>query len=290
MGYRWLRSYGGVNRFGMLRRVERAFAGVPAGTREQRPMFGHTLELDVSRSNAQQLLYVEGERFVEERHLLRTLLKPGMTAVDVGANIGYYLLLIEQAVGPQGRVICIEPSTENLPELQRNIEINRFGNVELHTVALGDHDGETGLRTGINSGVEDVGSAAYTVDLRRLDSLITERVDFIKIDVEGYEGQVLSGAENMLANSRPVMFLELHPQTVGKFGYSIRGILDSLARHYASIELYEWAPDAGKTFTDKFSERYLGKDPLRMVADRERLVSGCDRGEVQHTFWAVCRA
>lgn len=261
----------------------------PSRDLERRPLFGHTIQIDVSRSHAQQLLYVEGERFIEERHLLRRLLKPGMTAVDVGANIGYYLLLIEESVGQGGRVICIEPSEENLPELTANIQLNKFTNVELHTVALGDRDGQTGLRSGINSGVDDAGAAAYTVALRRLDSLVNERVDFIKTDVEGYEGHVLAGAGKLLETSRPVMFLELHPHLVGKFGHSTGAILASLDRIYPSIELYEWSSDTGKSLLDKFAERYLGQDPLRLVTDRQRLVARCDRGEILHTLWAVCR-
>src|SRR5947207_15484253 len=59
----------------------------------ERPFFGFRLLLDVARSNAQKLLFLEGERFVRERTLLSGLLKPGMCAVDVGANIGYYALM-----------------------------------------------------------------------------------------------------------------------------------------------------------------------------------------------------
>lgn len=289
MTYLWLRVSGFFNRFGMLRRVDRAFADIPAGAIGRRRLFGHEMEFDLSRSQAQQLLFVEGERFVEERHLLRSLLRPGMTVVDVGANIGYYLLLFQQSIGANGRVVCIEPSEENLPELRRNIGINRFSNVELHTVALGDHDGTTGLHSGINSGVAEDGAAEYTVPLRRLDHLLRERVDFLKIDVEGYEGQVLAGAEALLAESKPLLFLELHPHIVGRFGCSVRGILDSLQRHYRSITLYEKSPVVEASIVGKFAVRYLGVDPLRAITDPETYVARYDRGDVSHTYWAVCR-
>jgi FkbM family methyltransferase len=248
------------------------------------------MELDVSRSSAQQLLLLEGERFVEERFLLQSLLCPGMTVVDVGANIGYYLILAEQCVGRAGRVICIEPSSENLPELRRNIEINGLANVRVEAVALGDHNGETGLHTGINSGIVDGNGGTYTVPLRRLDSLVHEQVDFIKIDVEGYEGQVLAGAEALLAKHKPVMFLELHPHIVGRFGYSTSGILKDLKRHYAKITLYEKQPPAEQSVMDKFAIRYCGRDPLRVVSDPETYVRRCDRGDQPHTFWAICTA
>lgn len=290
MAYRWLRATAFVNRFGLLRRTDRAFANLPSHTCLRRRLFGHEVELDVSRSQAQQLLYVEGERFVDERFLLKQLLLPGMTVVDVGANIGYYLLLFQQAIGPRGRVVCIEPSVENLPELRRNMELNRFDNVALHAVALGDHEGETGLRSGINSGVVEAHSGTYQVPLRRLDRLIDEPVDFLKIDVEGYEGQVLAGAEQLLERHKPTIFLELHPHIVGRFGYSVRQILDSLKRIYPSIELYEKVDDSGLSLREKVAVRYFGRDPMRAIVNPDAYVERYDRGDVSHTYWAVCRA
>lgn len=290
MSYPWLRFVSWCNRFGTLRRATRAFAGVHPGTMARRRLFGSPMDLDVSRSSAQQLLLLEGERFVEERFLLRRLLSKGMTVVDVGANIGYYLLLAEQAIGPAGKVICIEPSSENLPELRRNIDLNAFANVSLHAVALGDHEGQTGLQTGINSGIVDGTSGPYTVPLRRLDQLVTERVDFLKIDVEGYEGQVLAGAESLIAAYKPTLFLELHPHIVGRFGYSASGILADLKRHYARITLYEKQPSTSQSVVDKIAVRYFGRDALQVVTDPETYVAHYDRGDREHTFWAVCQA
>lgn len=290
MAYGWLRATTFINRFATLRKTDRAFAGLPAGSVVRRRLFGHDIEIDLSRSQAQQLLFVEGERFVDERFLLKKLLLPGMTVVDVGANIGYYLLLFQQAIGSRGRVICIEPSVENLPELRRNIELNRFENLELHAVALGDHEGETGLRSGINSGVVEAESGAYHVPLRRLDRLISEPVDFLKIDVEGYEGQVLAGAVDLLQRDKPTIFLELHPHIVGRFGYSVRRILDSLKLIYPSIGLYEKVDDSGLSLSQKIAVRYFGRDPMRAVADPDAYVERYDRGDVSHTYWAVCKA
>lgn len=291
MKYLWWRVWTYLFRFGTLRRANRVFAGIAPDKWVSRRLFGHRIDLDVSRSTAQQLLVLEGEQFVDERHLLRRLLRPGMTAVDVGANIGYYLLLIEQAIGPQGRVICIEPSIENLPELRRTIASNGFANVALHEVALGDHEGDVGLHTGINSGVANQdGGAAYSVPLRRLDRVISEPVQFLKIDVEGYEGQVLAGAEDLIAHFKPVLFLELHPHIVGRFGFSVRSILDGLSRHYGQISLYEKQPPDQQTLVDKIATRYFGRDPLTLVSDPAAYVARFDRGDVSHTYWAVCTA
>jgi FkbM family methyltransferase len=245
------------------------------------------MHLDVSRSTAQQLLLLDGERFVDERFLLARLLRPGMTVVDVGANIGYYLLLFQQSVGPSGRIICIEPSIENLPELRKNIEMNRFENVVLNEVALGAADGEIGLHAGVNSGIADSSSAAHIVPIRRLDSLVNERVDLLKIDVEGYEGQVLDGARQLIENQRPVIFLELHPHIVGTFGYSISGILGSLAPFYPRITLYERS-EIGHGPLSKIAVRYFGSDGLSKIEDSSAYIKKYTGNPRPHTFWAVC--
>lgn len=288
MNYAWLRTVCAVNRFGTLPRVTRALASAPKDATVTRRLFGHRIELAISRSSAQQLLLVEGERFVEERQLLRSLLRPGMTVVDVGANIGYYMLLAEQAIGATGKVICIEPSSENLPELRRAIAINSLKNVTLHEVALGDHEGDVGLHAGINSGVSDVGSASYTVPLRRLDQLVQEPVHFLKIDVEGYEGQVLAGASALLSKFKPILFLELHPHIVGKFGYSVRAILDNLSPYYRNTTLYEKTPSERMGLVGKVASRYFGRDVMRPINAPEEYVERYDRGNAQHTYWAVC--
>ena len=82
-----------VWRFRTLRLAHSLFDRLPGSTVLARPFCGFNLHIDVQRSNAQKLLYLEGERFVAERHILRGLLKPGMRVADVGANIGYYTLL-----------------------------------------------------------------------------------------------------------------------------------------------------------------------------------------------------
>lgn len=288
--YFLIRIWASIVRFGTLRLATKAFAGIPSPTWSIRSLYGAQMHLDLSRSMAQKLLFLEGERFMDERALLQRLLRKGMTVVDVGANIGYYLLQFQKCVGSTGRVICIEPSIENLPELRRNIAANDYTNVVLHEVALGSSEGEIGLHSGVNSGVADKAGAAHIVAIRKLDTLVTERIDFLKIDVEGFEGQVLEGAEKLLATHKPILFLELHPHIVGRFGFSVRSILDGLSRHYGQITLYEKQPLDQQTLSDKIATRYLGRDPLKVVSDPATYVARFDRGDVSHTYWAVCTA
>jgi hypothetical protein len=155
---------------------------------------------------------------------------------------------------------------------------------------VGDHEGEVGLRSGINSGVVEGEGGTYAVPLRRLDQLVTGCVDFLKIDVEGYEGQVLAGAEKLLAKHKPTLFLELHPHIVGRFGFSTSGIIADLKRHYSRVTLYEKRTAEQQSVLDKIAIRYFGSDPVRAIPDPVAYVEQYDRGDKAHTFWAVCTA
>ena len=91
--------------------------------------------------------------------------------------------------------------------MKRNISINRFTNVDLFEVAIGAAAGTVGLHSGINSGVTVTEEGAYQVPLLPLTEVAGDRrVDFIKIDVEGYEGQVLEGAWEIIVRDRPIIF------------------------------------------------------------------------------------
>ena len=272
-------------RFGTVRLAARLCESVGRPCLTHRSFAGRRLHLDVSRSVTHALLYLEGERLVGERRLLARLVKPGMRIVDVGANIGYYVLLLEKLAGPSARIVAIEPSPENLPELRLNIERNGLRNVRLLEVAAGAADSVGGLLGGINSGVVARGAGAYEVSVRPLDELLTEPVDFLKIDVDGFEGQVLEGAQRILERDRPILFLEFHPELVSRVGHSFESIRAQLARTYDSIQYFD-LPDR-VPLLKKIATRYLGAEECRELAEppSEPMHLGRQYG----TFWIVCR-
>ena len=158
-----------------------------------------------------------GEGF--EPHLrafYQTMLKPGMTFVDVGANIGLYSMLAAQLVGSSGRVISFEPNSENCRLILLSIIRNRFRNVTLFPWALSNATGYTFFSTfvGSNGGMlssdESVlGSPnCLVVPTMRIDDCIQERIDAIKIDVEGAEGLVVGGARKLIETYRPLITSE----------------------------------------------------------------------------------
>ena len=270
-------------RFHTLPLADRLFAGVDAPCVLERRLFGLRLRADVARGNPQRLLYLEGERFVGERQAVRRLLRPGMRAVDVGANIGYYLLLLESAVGPRGSVVCFEPEPANFRELEGNVRLNGLANAQLFAAAVGAEDGRVALRAGINAAIVQDGAGDFTVPLVRLDSVLTGPVDFLKIDVEGWEGHVLAGARRLLRQHRPTLWVEVHPGFLAP-PHSVDGILEELRQVHDRVEMLEIAPQG--SFAEKVRARYLGR-AVRRVPDPQALLAACREGRRQEPFWAV---
>lgn len=287
--FMWLRFAFWIYRFRALPRAERAFEGVASPCILRRPLFGHRFAADVSRTMTQKMLYVEGERFIGERFLLAHLVPRGGVIVDVGSNIGYYLVLFEKLAGTSGRIIAIEPSPENLSELRRNIAENGFRNIELLEVAVGASSGTAGFRPGINGGIGDASSSSYQVAVQTLDEIIgARRIDVLKIDVEGYEGRVLAGSLDVLRRCHPAVFVEIHPHMLSPFGDSARSVVDRLRAEYEEVELYENAESRLTPF-GKFAVRYLGANPLRRIPDPEPFMAAMEPVPPVCTFWAVAR-
>ncbi len=176
-------------RFRTLHRVENALGAIASGTVLTRRFAGGRISLEVSRSSTHRLLFVEGERFVAERFLLRSLVAPNSSIVDVGANVGYTALLLSQAAGKGGRVLSFEPSSPNLAGLRRNCSATHFAPIRIEGKAVGDRNGRTRISRELNATVTRSADAEATeeVEVVTLDGFLEEPPDLIKIDVEGFE-------------------------------------------------------------------------------------------------------
>ncbi len=131
------------------------------------------------------------------------LIKPGMTVIDCGANEGYQACAAALRVGPTGKVIALEPAIHNQEPLKINRHLNNLQHLDIHRMAAGDEHGE------VLFGGEMVGQGDF-VPVVPIDYFINTAPDVIKIDVEGYEGRVLLGAQRILQTYHPVVFLEAH--------------------------------------------------------------------------------
>ncbi len=194
---------------------------------------GITWELDLGEV-IDASLFFSGSFEPRAERTIGKHLGPGMTAIDVGANIGYHTLRMARTVGPGGRIIAIEPAPRAVGRLRRNLSLNRFENVEVVVAALDDHDVELAERH-LQSSYPLSGESpreSTSVRVARLDTLLSERrldrVDLVKVDVDGWEAKVLRGAMETLNRFRPVLFFELTPSGVEAAGDSVEGLFDSL--------------------------------------------------------------
>jgi FkbM family methyltransferase len=140
-------------------------------------------------------------RDCKEIHYLARHMGPESTFIDIGANIGYYTCSL--ATAGVGRIVAVEPHPVTLKRLQFNIASNGFNNVTVAPIALGDAEGSIQLTTltgdlGSSSILNENktgASEAYTVPIKPLkllcDEMDIERIDALKIDVEGYEDRAL---------------------------------------------------------------------------------------------------
>jgi FkbM family methyltransferase len=185
----------------------------------------------------------------KELFLLRRLVRPGDVCVDVGAAGGVHLLVMAQQAGPDGTVIGFEPRPGSLRMLGHLVRGLRLGDrVRLHGKALADRVGTTTLRIPVvptrahfrGSSDDAEGTAAFArlpyreieVPTAPLDEVVEmerlSRLDVLKLDVEGAELLVLSGAARVLAELRPVVVLEADDLHQARFNASAQDVLDEV--------------------------------------------------------------
>jgi FkbM family methyltransferase len=173
----------------------------------------------------------------EETHLCRALVGQGDLCMDVGAHIGYYSLLLSRRVGPSGRVIAIEPDPDNHQLLSRNCarEI-RAGLVSTFQAALGHRGGKAKLykskdSTAMHRLYPSICCSDESIEVPVItgDSLRVTGIDFLKIDIEGYEVPALKGLRETVANSPGVKILsEFSPLAMLEAGYSALGFIEMM--------------------------------------------------------------
>ncbi len=197
------------------------------GTDAQVRRMGIQWQLDLNEG-IDFAIYILGGFELRTLRLYRSLVRPGDTVLDIGANIGAHTLPLAQLVGPSGRVVAFEPTQFAFTKLQRNLALNPelATRVTLRQVALMESssarvpehiysswplDRQESLHAVHGGQLQDTnGAAAHTLDLVVEASGIT-RVDFVKLDVDGHEPQVLAGALGTLRRFKPKILIEWAP-------------------------------------------------------------------------------
>jgi FkbM family methyltransferase len=165
------------------------------------------------------------------------MLKPGMVVVDIGAHVGYYTRMFSRCVGSEGKVFAFEPHPDNRALLQQNVRT--FPNVSVLPYAVGDTPGtsvffESAVGSGSHSLIESRYPHARELHVEKvsLDSFFTDQgvtVNFMKIDVEGAEHEVLDGGTRLLSSTHaPDMLIEFSPSIITSRGLAPASLLTKL--------------------------------------------------------------
>lgn len=186
-----------------------------------------------------------------EPHLtafIREEVRPGMTVVDVGANVGYYTMLIAHLVGSTGNVLAFEPNTENCRLNILSKEANGFNQIKLYPLALSTSNGVAYFSPmiGSNGGFLPNDSSTLmnpnciVVPTMTMTDIINEAVDLIRVDVEGAEYLVLSGGKSIIEKYRPIIVtefsMEMIPRVSGISGTDFLKWMESLGYSAAILD------------------------------------------------------
>ena len=187
-----------------------------------------------------------------ETRFFQSACRDGMTFLDVGANLGYYTALAARAVGPNGRVLAVEPDPDSFGYLEQTIAANAVGNVEAFPVAASDAPATLPLYISTDNRGDNRLYASgedrpqVEVAARPLDALLRENkidtVDLIKIDVQGYEPKVIAGLRETITSSPNLTLLtEFWPQGIDEAGEDANEFLQTLRE--LGLTLHELQPD-----------------------------------------------
>jgi len=175
----------------------------------------------------------EGRYEPEITETLKRRLFPGATFVDVGANEGFFSILAGGLVGSGGRVIAIEPQQRLQSVIAKNAEMNELTNLEVHQVAISDSEDilDLHLAPDVNTGGSALARATrYPVATQRVTTMTLtrffeiagiERVDLMKMDIEGFEYEAILGSKDIFKSGRVGgLALELHPPALSRRNHS----------------------------------------------------------------------
>ncbi len=214
---------------------------------------GSKMLLDLNDPGINRDLFLYGGREPSSTEIYRKQLSPGMTIVDVGANIGYYVLIEARALGTSGKIYAIEPAPKNFEMLQANLEINSFGcEIESHNLAISDSVGQVqfeiaGASNHHRLSVNGSGANTIEVEATTLDVLLAgKKIDMVRMDAEGAEWVILRGMRGILAGNQPLkMFIEVHPKLIREYRGDLDEWLEMLADSNFDVQyLVTWVPDS----------------------------------------------
>ena len=229
---------------------------------------GHTVSVNTSDFGVAFELQASGGYEKETMEYCKRALKPGMTFVDVGANIGLFTLVAARAVGPEGHVYAFEPDSGNADLLEKNVRQNGYDNVKIIRKAVSDCSGSCTLfQSGFNPGDHRTYNVSKSRKAVLIESISLDeyfkfgtQIDMIKIDIEGSEESALKGMQRIL-NDNPhlQMIIECWPSELRAAGTDPLEIFQSLEKREFSL-----------SFIDDAAGTIISLDATSCVSESEK--------------------
>lgn len=195
-------------------------------------ILGSKMALDITQKGIHRELYINGIREAKAVEYFKGILKPTMVVVDIGANIGYYALLEAKHCK---KVYAVEPVRKNYEALLRNIQLNGYKNISPFNIAIGDKVGLVQFHLSNTPNWHRVASGrngGVLLPMKTLDVFLSgEKVNVVRMDVEGYELKVIEGMGKTIERSHPSLFIETHHRLMGEYG-------DTLEQFYRTLASY----------------------------------------------------
>ena len=256
-------------------RVKGAFSRHVLGQRfVRRRVRDFDMLVDLDDRGISRTLLLFGRREEEHMVMLRPVLQPGMTVFDIGANIGYYVLIERGLVGPRGHIVAVEPSPQNVALLRRNLALNGCDNVTVLEMGVSGRAGRQPFHLSHLSNLNTFhpeGSAALHLSDRVIDVEIDtvpaiarragRKPDLVRMDVEGHEIEVIEGLLPAIeaGEMAPMILFETHLSRYSPdhdMGAPLRALFDAGYR----VRLAASSSEEG---TERLAERgYCGGDPI----------------------------
>ena len=238
-----------------------------------RNVHNYKMYLDANDMGLCRALLLFGTREVDHKILLEEITKPGMTVLDIGANIGYYALMELDLIGSSGKLIAVEPSPKNIEIFKKNIELNNVGDIRIIEGAISDkaekkdfylaEQGNLNTFHATGTGLKHLTGEVVEVDSYTVPQVMVNEgsLDLIRMDVEGHEVEVLNGMLESVRSGalRPTIIFETHLSRYGK-EHDMEAVLKAYFSEGYTTRYLASSYEGGTKIIESCG--YTGSDPI----------------------------
>lgn len=225
--------------------------------------------LDLRGKSIHKQLILDGIRERRSTGIMERFIRPDDVILELGANIGYYVLIESTVLSDKAHIYAVEPGPQNVELLKKNIALNDISNIEVSHMAMSNQKGTAKLYLGQACNLHSLIDSSGTSDARYVE-VRTDTVDdflkdkkpitFLRMDVEGYETEVIHGMQETLKSPQfKRMFVEIHPHRVSPD--KMQKFLQTLAD--CGFEI------AHSVFRDTFERHVLGQTRVENISLKE---------------------